>query len=78
MECEMSQIHNFLVNVCDRTHVSFDKIFLRADRLMQALPPDKLKKLACEDLRELISGKEVALFLKPHALLATATQMLCY
>ena len=65
MECEMSQIHNFLVNVCDKTNVSFDKIFLRADRLMQALPPDKLKKLASEDLCELIFKKEVALFLKP-------------
>ena len=65
MECEMSQIHNYLVNVCEKKEISFDKILLKADRLMSVLPPDKLKKLASQDLRDLISSKDVALFLKP-------------
>eukprot|EP00606_Chrysophyceae_sp_TOSAG23-5_P000768 GSChrysophyteH2.ASY1.ANO1.1344.1 assembled CDS len=65
MECEMSRIHNFLVNICEHDIISFDEILVKADRLMSVFPPDKLKKLASQDLRSLISHKEVALFLKP-------------
>ena len=65
MECEMSQIHNYLVNVCERKKVSFDKIIVKADSLMSALPPSRLKVLGSKDLRELIARKKVAMFLKP-------------
>jgi len=65
MDCEMSQIHNFLVNVCERKKVSFDKIIVKADSLMSALPPSRLKVLGSKDLRELIASKKVTMFLKP-------------
>ena len=65
MDCEMSQIHNFLVNVCERKKVSFDKIIVKADSLMSALPPSRLKVLGSKELRELIARKKVAMFLKP-------------
>lgn len=65
IECEMSQVHNFLVNVFERKVLCFDRIVSKADKLMEKLPPSKLQVLACGELRGLIDQKRVAIFKKP-------------
>ncbi len=65
MDCEMSKVHSYLVNVCENKKVSFDRIIMKADNLILALPPSRLKILAGLDMRNQIARKQVTIFLKP-------------
>ena len=63
-------MHHFLTNIFkeNETSINFDKLIMKTDRLMSALPPSRLRMLACAELKPLLSQKKVTLFLKPDCI----------
>jgi hypothetical protein len=61
----MAAIHNYLVNINERSTVDYNKLIIQADRLIQTLPPSRLHVFGTPSLRAKIESKRVTIFVKP-------------
>jgi len=70
LQPDFADVHHFLTNIFKENEASidFNKLIMKADRLMSALPPSRLKMLACPALKELLIQKKITLFNKPKCI----------
>ena len=61
-DCDFATLHNFLVHLPDKFDIPFDKLLILADELMVKVPPDAIKNIATNDLRNLLKQNKVSNF----------------